>query len=99
MVKIKQKWYSRSQNGRPLMIYYPKGYRSSGVVTSATIYKDPILKKHPNWHSAILKHELTEIKARGKGMPLNKAHKLARSKESKLIKNLSLKQMWEKLNA
>jgi hypothetical protein len=98
MVKIKQKWYSQTQRGRPLMKYYPKGYRSSGVVISATIYKDPILKKYPDWHRAILNHELTEIKARSKGIPLNKAHKIARSKETKLTKNLSLRQMWDKLN-
>jgi hypothetical protein len=80
------------------MKYYPKGYRSSGVVTEATIYKDPILKKHPDFHRAILNHELTEIKARGQGLSLNKAHKIARSKEPKLTKNLSLKQMWDKIN-
>lgn len=97
MVKIKQKWYSRSQRGRPLMTYYAKGYRSSGVVTDATIYKDPILKKHPDFERAVLKHEVIEITARGKGIPLNKAHKLARSKESKLTRNLSLNQMWDRL--
>lgn len=86
------------------MSYYPKGKRITypdgsveEYVTGAVIYKDPILKKYPTWHKVILNHELREIKARSKGASLNEAHKIARSKEGKRIKNLSLRQMWDKL--
>lgn len=107
-VKIKERWYKTSKRGRDLMHYKARGYDTKdgkgkgkkakdGFVTNATIWKDPILKRYPNYAKAIKKHEVVEIKARSRGMTVNQAHHLACSKEPKLIKRLNLKQLWDKM--
>ncbi len=97
MVKIKQLYFKRSRPGEPPIMYKAWGKRSTGRVTEVLIKKDPALKGHRQLEKAMMRHEMTEIKLRAKGMDVKKAHKIARSKESKATRNLSLRQMWAKL--
>ncbi len=65
--------------------YYPLGYRDCGkeVITGAVIKVDPIVRKPRNKRlkNIILNHEVDEINARAKGIPIRKAHQLAVNKE------------------
>ncbi len=97
MVKIRQVYFKRSRPGEPPIMYKAWGKRSTGRVTEVLIKKDPALKRYPRLEKAMMKHEMAEIKLRAKGMDVNKAHRIARSKESKLTRKLSLKKMWRKL--
>lgn len=107
-LKITEKWYKRTQRGRVPMRYQCRGYKTkdgkgagkkvkTGWVTDAVIYKDPILKKHPQLEKAIKKHEIDEIKARARGMSLNQAHSYACKREPRIIKGLNVKQFWDKM--
>lgn len=96
-VKIKQRYYGRSRPGKPPIEYQAWGNRKTGEVHSVLIKKDPALKKHPKLERDMMKHELAEIKLRSKGMDVEKAHKIAMSKEPKSIKGMTLKQMWREL--
>jgi hypothetical protein len=95
-VNIKETYFKRSRPGNPPIAYTAQGY-SSGKVTDANIRKDPILKRHPKLERAMLRHEMNEIKLRSRGMNVNKAHRIARSQEPSITRNLSLRQMWDKL--
>ena len=97
MVRIKQEYFKRSRPGEPPIMYKAWGKRSSNKVTEVLIKKDPALKSHRELEKAMMKHEMTEIKLRAKGMDVHKAHRIARSKESKATRNLSLRQLWRKL--
>jgi len=96
-VEIKESYYKRSRPGKAPIRYTAQGYRSSGKVTDVDLKKDPALKRHPKLEKAMLKHEYDEIRLRSKGMEVGKAHRIARKKESKLIRNKSLRKLWEKM--
>ena len=97
-VNITEDYYKRTRCGRPPIRYDALGFRSSNKVTDVHIHKDPILKKHSKIENAMMRHELIEIRLRSKGMLEPKAHRIAMSKESKIIRGLSLKKLWEKLS-
>ncbi len=97
MVKIRQEYFKRSRPGEPPIMYKAWGKRSNQRVTEVLIRKDPALKRHPQLEKAMMRHEMAEIKLRAKGVDVNKAHRIARSKELRLTRTLSLRQMWAKL--
>ena len=97
-VKIKERYYRNPlpTNVRHSPIKYQAwGHGSTDKIDEVLIFKDPRLKKHHKLERAMMHHEETEIRLRSKGMSEPKAHKIAMSKEPKLIKGKSLKQMWE----
>ena len=96
-VKIKQQYYKRSRPGKPPIEYRAWGNRRTGEVHRVLIKKDPVLKKHPKLEKDMMKHEMVEIKLRSKGMGVDKAHKIAMSKERKSTKGKTLKQLWREL--
>lgn len=95
-VKIKERYYKNrlSSNKSPVK-YQAWGHGSTDKIDEVLIFKDPRLKKRPELERAMMHHEETEIRLRSKGMSEPKAHKIAMSKEPKIIKGKSLKQMWE----
>lgn len=96
-VRIKERYFKRTRRGKTPIKYTARGYASNNKVDEVVIYKDPALKKHPKLERAMMSHERTEIRLRSKGMLEPKAHKIAMSKEPKLIRHKSLKQLWKML--
>ena len=97
-VKVRERYYKNPRSARHSQVQYRAwGNDSSPKINEVLIYKDPRLKKHPKLEKAIMHHEEVEIRLRRDGMGVTKAHKIAMSKEPKIIKNKSLKQLWEML--
>jgi len=97
-VKIRERYYKNPRSARHSQVQYQAwGNDSSPKINEVLIYKDPRLKKHPKLEKAKMHHEEVKIRLGRDGMGVTKAHKIAMSKEPKIIKNKSLKQLWEML--
>lgn len=84
-VYVTKKYYKRSRVGEEPIKYHAKQKRI-GADVHATVYMDPVLKKHPDLRKALVRHETDEIRAWGKGS--SSAHSGARKREPKVIQNI-----------
>ena len=94
---VKEVWYKRSRRNKPIMSYDIVRDKKTKKIVRGIIYKDPILKKYPKHEKAALQHELIEIKLRGKGYSKKESHNYACQLEPKLMRNMTVKQYWNKL--
>ena len=62
-LKITYKYYKRVRRGEEPIRYTVRQPGGVGTTAYATIYLDPILKKHADLRKALVNHELREIKA------------------------------------
>ena len=93
-VNITKRYYKTSVKGRDPVKYKAKfkerydPKKKKWVVTKAhaTVFMDPVLKKHPTLRKAMLKHETGEIRAEAKGE--SGAHSKAKMNEPKVLKNI-----------
>ena len=85
-VKVTYKYYKRVRQGEEPIRYVARQPKGVGTNVFATIYLDPILKKHPDLLKALLKHELNEIKAWGMGKA--GVHTKARVREPALTRKI-----------
>lgn len=84
-VYITKRYYKRRRTGEEPIKYKAKQKRVGSDV-HATVYMDPILKKHPDLRKALVRHETNEIRAWGKGS--TSGHSKARKREPKAIRNI-----------
>lgn len=97
MFKIIKKYYKRSRRGEPVIMYHAKDTNGDFKLDKkdkVIVKIDPALKKRKDIERSLMKHEKTELMLRARGVNLNKAHRIARSKESKLTRNKSLSDIW-----
>ena len=97
-VRIKKRFYKRSQVGRNPMVFEAKQPKGIHTDIYAVINIDPILrkKKHKDLRDGMLKHEKDEIYDWGKGC--DKAHHHAKRKEKKLTRSLkSVDGFWREI--
>jgi hypothetical protein len=94
-IVIKKVYFKRSRKGQS-PITYEAIQSGVGKTVHAVIKIDPILKKHKLLEKSMLQHEHDEINHWGLGKKGN-AHYSAKSKESKLTKNLSVNGFWQKV--
>lgn len=85
---LKRRYYKGSQRGRDPIRFHVRQPRGVGTDVHGTIWLEPVLKKRQNTdlRTALLKHELVEIKAWGKGG--KGSHTRAKSREPALIRNI-----------
>jgi len=84
-VYVTKKYYKHSRVGEEPIKYKAKQKRV-GADVHATVFMDPVLKKHPDLRKALIKHEKTEIRAWGRGE--SGGHSKARRHEPKAIRNI-----------
>lgn len=93
---VTKRYYKRRRIGEEPIKYKAKQKRV-GADVHATIMMDPVLKKHPDLRKALVRHEVSEIRAWGKGS--TSAHSSARSKEPKAIRNIGgVSGFWREIN-
>lgn len=85
-VFVTKRYYKRSVRGREPIKYKARQPHGIGKDIHVTIRMDPVLKKHPDLRKALLRHEISEIRAWGKGK--TGTHKKAREKEPKLLRKI-----------
>jgi len=83
---VRKKYYKHDYKDRSPARYSVKQPKGVGTDVHGVIYMSPVLKKHKDLRKGILKHEIEEIKAWGKGK--TNAHRIAQSKEPKITRNL-----------
>ncbi|KKL86535.1 hypothetical protein LCGC14_1943760 [marine sediment metagenome] len=83
---IKKKYYKRSRKGREPVSYHAKQPKGVGTDVHATLYLDPVLKKHRDLRKGLIRHEKEELKAWGRGK--SGGHTIARRKEPKLTRDI-----------
>ena len=95
-LKITYKYYKHVRRGEEPIRYTVKQPKGVGTAAFATIYLDPILKKHPDLQRALLKHEINEIKAWATGKV--GVHIKARGKEPALTRKIGgVSGFWEEI--
>jgi hypothetical protein len=100
LFKIVKKYYKKPRRGEPIIRYKAKDSNENFRLDKGDkiiIRIDPALKKRRDIERSLMKHEKTELMLRAKGVKLNKAHRIARSKEPKLTRNKSLNDIWKML--
>lgn len=85
-IVLKRRYYQRSCVGRNPIRYSAKQPGGIGSTIHATVYLDPILRTYPDLERALIRHEVNELRAWGKGQ--TGAHTIARKKEPKALQNI-----------
>jgi len=85
-VYVRKRYYKRDRRDESPAIYEARQPKGVGTDVHATIRMSPVLKKHKDLRKGILKHEIEEIKAWGRGS--TRPHRIANSKEPKVTKSL-----------
>ena len=85
-VYAKKLYYKSNRRSEPPARYSARQPKGIGTDVHATIRLAPILKKHKDLRKGILKHEMEEIKAWGKGK--TNSHRFASSKEPRVTRKL-----------
>ncbi len=83
---VRKLYYKRDDKKESPARYSAKQPRGVGTDVYATIKMMPILRKYKDLRKGILKHEVEEIKAWGKGS--TRAHRIANGKEPAVTKRL-----------
>lgn len=85
-LKITYKYYKHIRRGEEPIRYTARQPKGVGTTVFATIYLDPILKKHPDLKRALVKHEVAEIKTWAVGK--TGSHTRARGQEPALTREI-----------
>jgi hypothetical protein len=85
-IRVKKRYYKRSQRGREPIKYHASQPRGIGTDIQATIKIDPVLKRHKDLRKSLLKHEMDEIREWGRGR--RAGHTKARKREPKKIRTI-----------
>ena len=85
-IRLVKKYYKQSRKGREPVTYSAKQPSGVGTDVHATLYLDPVLRKHKDLRKGLIHHEKEELKAWGSGK--SGGHTIARKKESKLTRNI-----------
>jgi len=85
-VHVKKRYYKRNLRHRSPATYEAEQPHGVGTDVHATIKMSPILRKHKDLRDGILKHEMEEITAWGRGS--TRPHRTASSKEPLITRKL-----------
>ncbi|KKM50614.1 hypothetical protein LCGC14_1556010 [marine sediment metagenome] len=83
---IRKKYYKHSRKGRMPVSFQAKQPGGTGTDVHATLYMDPVLKKHKDLRKGLIRHEKEELRAWGSGK--SGGHTIALRKEPKLTRDL-----------
>lgn len=85
-VILKKRYYAKTVPGREPVRYTASQPGGVGTTVYATVYMDPVLRRHPDLKQAMLNHEAREIRAWGGGS--TRPHRTAKEAEPRLTRQI-----------